>query len=91
MAVGTGTDVAIAAGQVVLMNGSPKKAAEALRLARQTFDAIRQNLFWAFGYNVLLIPAAAFGLVHPLLAGLAMAFSSVSVLSNSLRIAKSWK
>lgn len=88
MAVSTGSDVAIAAGQIVLMGGSPKKAADALRLARMTFRIIRQNLFWAFGYNVLLIPLAAFGLVNPILAGLAMAFSSVSVLSNSLRIAR---
>jgi Cu+-exporting ATPase len=88
IAVGTGSDVAIATGQIVLMGGSPQKAADALRLARMTFSAIRQNLFWAFGYNVILIPAAMFGLVNPILAGLAMAFSSVSVLSNSLRIAR---
>lgn len=88
IAVGTGSDVAIATGQIVLMGGSPQKAADALRLARMTFSAIRQNLFWAFGYNAVLIPAAMFGLVNPILAGLAMAFSSVSVLSNSLRIAR---
>ncbi len=88
MAVSTGTDVAIAAGQMVLMGGSPQKVADALRLARLTFKSIRQNLFWAFGYNMILIPLAAFGWVNPILAGLAMAFSSVSVLTNSLRIAK---
>lgn len=88
MAVSTGTDVAIAAGQMVLMGGSPQKAADALRLARMTFKTIRQNLFWAFAYNIVLIPLSAFGIVSPILAGLAMAFSSVSVLTNSLRIAK---
>ena len=88
MAVSTGTDVAIAAGQIVLMGGSPQKASDALRLARLTFASIRQNLFWAFGYNAVLIPLAAFGWVNPILAGVAMAFSSVSVLTNSLRIAR---
>ena len=88
MAVSTGTDVAIAAGQMVLMGGSPQKAADAVRLARLTFKTIRQNLFWAFGYNVILIPLAATGIVSPIIAGLAMAFSSVSVLTNSLRISK---
>lgn len=89
IAVGTGTDVAIATGQIVLMGGSPTKAAEALVLARKTFSAIRQNLFWAFAYNIVLIPLAVFGVVNPILAGLAMAFSSVSVLANSLRISRS--
>jgi len=88
IAIGTGTDIAIAAGQIVLMSGSPVKAADALRLARMTFSAIRQNLAWAFGYNIVLIPLAAFGFINPILAGLAMAFSSVSVLANSLRIAR---
>lgn len=88
IAVGTGTDVAIATGQLVIMSGSPAKAAEAIRLARLTFRAIQQNLFWAFIYNVIGIPLAAFGLLNPILAGLAMAFSSVSVLSNSLRIGR---
>jgi Cu+-exporting ATPase len=88
IAVGTGTDVAIATGQIVLMGGSPTKAAEALVLARKTFSAIRQNLFWAFAYNIVLIPLAVLGVVNPILAGIAMAFSSVSVLANSLRI--SW-
>lgn len=89
IAVGTGTDVAIATGQIVLMGGSPTKAAEALVLARRTFSAIRQNLFWAFAYNVVLIPLAVFGVVNPILAGMAMALSSVSVLANSLRISRS--
>lgn len=89
IAMGTGTDVAIATGQIVLMNGSPLKAADALRLARSTFQAIRQNLFWAFAYNIVLIPLAMIGAVNPIFAGLAMAFSSVSVLANSLRISHS--
>ncbi|MCK9361356.1 cation-translocating P-type ATPase [Patescibacteria group bacterium] len=89
IAVGTGTDVAIATGQIVLMGGSPTKAADALVLARRTFSAIRQNLFWAFAYNIVLIPLAMFGIVNPILAGFAMAFSSVSVLANSLRISRS--
>ncbi|MFA6429426.1 MAG: cation-translocating P-type ATPase [Patescibacteria group bacterium] len=88
MAVGTGTDVAIAAGQIVLMSGSPQKAADALRLARMTFSTIGQNLFWAFVYNVVLIPVAAAGIINPVIAGMAMAFSSVSVLANSLRISR---
>lgn len=89
IAIGTGTDVAIATGQIVLMNGTPSKAALALWLARRTFQAIRQNLFWAFAYNVVLIPLAIFGVINPIFAGLAMAFSSVSVLANSLRISHS--
>jgi Cu+-exporting ATPase len=88
IAVGTGTDVAIATGQIVIMGGSPTKAAEAVMLARLTFRAVKQNLFWAFAYNVLLIPLAAFGLVNPIIASFAMAMSSVSVLTNSLRISK---
>jgi Cu+-exporting ATPase len=91
LAMGTGTDVAMAAGQMVLMGGSPAKAPEAIKLARLTFAAIRQNLFWAFVYNVVGIPLAAFGILNPMLAGLAMAFSSVSVLANSLRIARRMK
>ncbi len=89
IAMGTGTDVAIATGQIVLMNGSPSKAVDALWLARRTFQTIRQNLFWAFAYNVVLIPLAMTGVVNPIFAGLAMAFSSVSVLANSLRISRS--
>jgi Cu+-exporting ATPase len=88
IAMGTGTDVAIATGQIVLMGGSPSKAADALWLARRTFQTIRQNLFWAFAYNVVLIPLAMIGFVNPIFAGLAMAFSSVSVLANSLRISR---
>lgn len=88
LAVGTGTDVAIATGQIVLMGGSPMKAVEAIQLARMTFRAIRQNLFWAFIYNLIGIPLAALGILNPIIASFAMAMSSVSVLSNSLRIAR---
>lgn len=88
IAVGTGTDVAIATGQIVLMGGSPMKAVDAIQLARRTFRAIRQNLFWAFIYNAALIPLAAIGLLNPIIASFAMAMSSVSVLTNSMRVAR---
>ena len=86
LAVGTGTDVAIDAGDVVLMSGDPVAASTGLLLAQATFRTIRQNLFWAFGYNVVAIPVATAGLLNPAIAALAMAFSSVSVVSNSLRL-----
>jgi Cu+-exporting ATPase len=86
MAIGTGSDIAIEAGDMVLVSGGPAKVVYALALARKTFGTIRQNLFWAFFYNVIAIPIAAMGLLNPMIAGAAMAFSSVSVVLNALRI-----
>ncbi len=86
MAVGSGTDVAIEAGGIVLVSGDPRLAVTALRLAKATFRTIRQNLGWAFGYNTAAIPLAAAGLLNPMIAAAAMAFSSVSVVTNSLRL-----
>ena len=86
IAIGTGTDIAIATGQIVLMQGSPEKAVDAIILAKATFLAIKQNLAWAFIYNMIGIPFAALGLLNPMIASGAMALSSVSVLGNSLRI-----
>jgi P-type Cu+ transporter len=86
IAMGTGTDIAIESGQIVLVGGDPTKIPEAIHISRKTFGAIKQNLFWAFLYNTLGIPLAAVGLLNPMFAAGAMAFSSISVLLNSLRL-----
>jgi cation transport ATPase len=86
IAIGTGTDVAIESSDLTLMRGELSGVPTAIRLSRRTYRTIVQNLGWAFGYNMVAIPLAALGVLNPIIAGAAMGFSSVSVVSNSLRL-----
>ncbi len=88
IAIGTGTDVAIESGDIVLVQGDLSAVVKAVKLSHATFTKIKQNLFWAFFYNVVMIPLAIFGMLHPVLAEIAMAFSSVNVVTNSRRLQK---
>ena len=86
LAIGTGTDVAIEASDLTLVSGDLRGAGDAIRLSRRTLRTIKQNLGWAFGYNLAALPLAAAGFLNPLIAGAAMALSSVSVVANALRL-----
>ena len=88
LAIGTGSDVAIEASDLTLVSGDVRAAGDAIRLSRRTLATIKANLFWAFAYNVAALPLAAAGYLNPLIAGAAMALSSVFVVSNSLRLGR---
>ena len=86
IAMGTGTDAAMTAGDITIVSGDVRSVSDGIRLARRTLGTIRGNLFWAFAYNVAAIPLAVTAVLNPIVAGLAMAFSSVFVVTNSLRL-----
>jgi len=88
IAIGTGTDIAIEASDVTIVSGNLSAVVKAIMLSRATFKKIKQNLTWAYGYNILAIPLAILGLLHPVIAEIAMASSSVSVVTNANRLRK---
>ena len=90
LSMSTGTDVAIEAAGITLMRGDPRLVADSFDVSRRTYSKIKQGLFWAFAYNVLGIPLAALGMLNPVIAGAAMAFSSVSVVTNALLLRR-WR
>ena len=83
IALGTGTDIAIESGDIILINGKLQNVISAIRLSKETFKKIKQNLFWAFAYNSIAVPVAIAGLLHPVIAEIAMALSSITVVTNA--------
>jgi len=88
IAMGSGTDAAIETGDIVLLKGNLSNVIKAIKISELTFKKIKENLFWAFFYNIIAIPLAFFGLLHPIISEMAMAFSSINVITNSLRLNK---